>query len=161
MSNSTAAIVSLADAEATEQLGARLGRLLVDAKWDDALILLDGELGAGKTTMARGFLRGLGYQGRVPSPTYTLLEPYEIGRLNVSHLDLYRLADASELEHIGWRDIANTVRLVEWSSRAPALRDSADWEVSLTLEGAARRARICALSERALRLMRRLSPISP
>ncbi|MEO0573867.1 MAG: tRNA (adenosine(37)-N6)-threonylcarbamoyltransferase complex ATPase subunit type 1 TsaE [Pseudomonadota bacterium] len=151
----------LADSDATEQFGARMGRSLVRAGLDDGLVLLDGELGAGKTTTARGLLRGLGYTGRVPSPTYTLLEPYDISGLSVSHLDLYRLADASELEHIGWRDIAASLRLVEWSSRAPGLRDAADIQVTLSLDGIARRAQITALSLRGRSVIDDLGIISP
>ncbi|HZF31739.1 MAG TPA: tRNA (adenosine(37)-N6)-threonylcarbamoyltransferase complex ATPase subunit type 1 TsaE [Gammaproteobacteria bacterium] len=95
---------------------------------------LTGDLGAGKTTWARGLLRGLGHTGRVPSPTYTLLEPYRIGGLTVVHLDLYRLADERELENLGIRDwLAEpaTWVVVEWPERAPGL--AARCDVLLTL----------------------------
>lgn len=92
-------------------------------------IALRGELGTGKTTWARALLRGLGHTGRVPSPTYTLIEHYRVGDLQVVHLDLYRLASESELEHLGIRDWLAQPRtwlLVEWPERAPRLAAAAD-----------------------------------
>lgn len=88
------------------------------------LIGLRGALGSGKTTWARALLRGLGYTGRVPSPTYTLLEHYTLAGLIVVHLDLYRLAGDEALENLGLRDWLADARvwmLVEWPERAPGL----------------------------------------
>lgn len=78
-----------------------------------------GDLGAGKTTLVRGFMRGLGYAGTVKSPTYTLLESYEIAGRLFHHFDLYRVADADELEYIGIRDClgGDAVLLIEWPER--------------------------------------------
>lgn len=104
---------------------------------------LDGELGAGKTTLVRAMLRGLGYRARVPSPTYTLLEHYRVGDLTVVHLDLYRLGDTEEFEFLGVRDWLaepGTWLLVEWPARAPRLADRADLMVSIEIgAGEARR----------------------
>ena len=93
------------------------------------IVALEGDLGAGKTTWARAMLRGLGYAGRVPSPTYTLLEHYAVPGLDIVHLDLYRLSGDAELENLGLRDwLARpaTWLLVEWPERAPELAARAD-----------------------------------
>lgn len=93
------------------------------------VIGLRGDLGSGKTTWARAMLRGLGYRGRVPSPTYTLLEHYALEGLDVVHLDLYRLSGDAELENLGLRDwlaSASTWLLVEWPERAPQLAAQCD-----------------------------------
>jgi tRNA threonylcarbamoyladenosine biosynthesis protein TsaE len=111
------------------------GRRLAAAKRWPLLIGLRGELGAGKTTFVRALLRGLGYEARVPSPTYTLLERYAIGELVVVHLDLYRLASEVELENLGLRDWLETPAtwvLIEWPDRAPELARRCD--LLLTLE---------------------------
>jgi tRNA threonylcarbamoyladenosine biosynthesis protein TsaE len=97
------------------------------------VIGLAGALGSGKTTWARAMLRGLGYRGRVPSPTYTLLEQYDVGDLSLVHLDLYRLRGDAELENLGLRDWLadpDTWVVLEWPERAPALAKRCD----LTLE---------------------------
>jgi len=136
---------NLTDAGATERLGADLAGVLCDqpGPW---LIALEGTLGAGKTTMARGFLRALGHTGRVPSPTYTLVEPYDISGREVLHLDLYRLADAGELEYLGIRDVfdGNATVLVEWPERAGACMPPADIRVLLNVAGEGRTATLSA-----------------
>jgi tRNA threonylcarbamoyladenosine biosynthesis protein TsaE len=111
------------------------GRRLVAAKRWPLLIGLRGELGAGKTTFVRALLRGLGYEARVPSPTYTLLEHYAVGELGIVHFDLYRLASEAELENLGlrdWLETAATWVLIEWPDRAPGLARRCD--LLLTLE---------------------------
>ncbi|WP_110647366.1 tRNA (adenosine(37)-N6)-threonylcarbamoyltransferase complex ATPase subunit type 1 TsaE [Salinicola peritrichatus] len=103
---------------------------------------LIGELGAGKTTLARGILRAYGHTGAVKSPTYTLVEPYEIGRYHIYHFDLYRLGDPEELEFIGARDMlgSESLSLIEWPSRGAGWLPRADLELHLALAGEGRTA---------------------
>ena len=115
------------------ELAAEFARVLVAARAWPLVIGLRGDLGSGKTTWVRAMLRGLGYLGRVPSPTYTLLEQYACGELSVVHLDLYRLRGAEELENLGLRDWLEEPQrwiAVEWPERAPELAERCD----LTLE---------------------------
>ncbi len=123
----------LENAEQTELAGARLARAMQFVAPVSACICLEGQLGAGKTTFARGFLRGFGYTGRVPSPTYTLVEPYDCGAYRVYHLDLYRLQDGAELEYLGISEMteAGSVLLIEWPSRAQNSLPDKDIEVVL------------------------------
>lgn len=151
--------VTLSDAGATERLGADLAGVLRDrpGPW---LIALEGSLGAGKTTLARGFLRALGHAGRVPSPTYTLVEPYDVGGREVLHLDLYRLADAGELEYLGFRDVfdGDATVLVEWPARAGTRMPPADIRVSLHVAGASRTVTLSADTPRGAEVLAALDP---
>jgi tRNA threonylcarbamoyladenosine biosynthesis protein TsaE len=106
-------------AEDTEDLGRRLASARPAADAALAVLYLSGELGAGKTTLARGFLRALGVAEAVPSPTYTLLELYPAGAVTVVHVDLFRVRDAAELESLGLREWARAghVWLIEWPER--------------------------------------------
>jgi tRNA threonylcarbamoyladenosine biosynthesis protein TsaE len=136
----------LPDEHATEALGVELAQWLADPvnSADKALVYLHGELGAGKTTLVRGILRGLGHTGAVKSPTYTLLEPYDAQALY--HFDLYRIADSRELEFIGMDDLLaeNVVKVVEWPERGGDRLPRPDVEVYLEVDGKARRARLQA-----------------
>lgn len=136
----------LADTEATEALGAAIANCFVPG----SLIHLLGELGAGKTTLVRGFLRGLGYTGAVKSPTYTLVENYMIREQSVYHFDLYRLGDPEELEYMGIRDYLDelSVSLVEWPQRGEGILPTPDLEVSLEYRNDGRRVQISATSAR-------------
>ncbi len=137
----------LPDAEATESLARVLAAALpVDAGgW---AILLKGELGAGKSTFARAMLHELGHQGVVPSPTYTLVEPYALPNFSVYHIDLYRIDSADELEYLAWSDLQDGLRLVEWPERAPQLDQQGDIRIELRYEGEGRAADLTGLSDR-------------
>ena len=126
-------IAELSSEQAFTDLAAAFARALRAARAWPLVVGLRGDLGSGKTTWVRAMLRGLGYEGRVPSPTYTLLEQYTCGGLSLVHLDLYRLRGQDELENLGLRDwLAEQERwiAVEWPERAPQLAERCD----LTLE---------------------------
>jgi tRNA threonylcarbamoyladenosine biosynthesis protein TsaE len=140
-------LIRLADAAATERLGQVLAGPLARACVDTPLVVhLEGPLGAGKTTLARGLLRGLGHEGRVRSPTFTLLEPYELARCTVIHLDLYRLADPGELDYLGLVDMLapGSLVLVEWAARGGDRLPQADLLIRLDYDGEARKAECTA-----------------
>jgi len=95
-----------------------LARALADTQPAPAMVHLQGDLGAGKSTLARAWLRALGVSGPIPSPTYTLVERYEVKDGEILHLDLYRIADAAELEFLGLDGVSPKLWLVEWAERA-------------------------------------------
>ncbi|NOR19178.1 MAG: tRNA (adenosine(37)-N6)-threonylcarbamoyltransferase complex ATPase subunit type 1 TsaE [Xanthomonadales bacterium] len=125
--------LNLSSPEETEVTGRRLAQIIFAAVPDSLCIYLHGELGAGKTTFARGFLRGCGHTGRVPSPTYTLVEPYDCGAYQVFHMDLDRLQDGAELEFLGISDMLHTrsIQLIEWPERGAGGLTDADLQVFL------------------------------
>ena len=130
----------LADEQATLKLGAHLAGFLLPG----LTIFLIGDLGAGKTTLVRGLLRGLGFEGRVKSPTYTLVESYAISSLYLYHFDLYRFKHEQEWLDAGFDEIfdGRNICLVEWPERAMNLLPRADVEISLALEGEGRTVKI-------------------
>lgn len=97
------------------------------------VVFLDGDLGAGKTTLAKGLLKGWGYQGAVTSPTFTLLESYQLAVADVHHFDLYRMESAQELEMIGARELFNpqSICLLEWPQRAAGYLPAADVTITI------------------------------
>ena len=123
--------LSIPDAEAMEGLGAKLAACCPVS----SRIYLQGELGSGKTTLVRGFLRQLNYQGKVKSPTYTLIEPYLFADVEVYHFDLYRINDPLELETIGLRDYfdGNGICLIEWPERAADLLGDPDVMIYISM----------------------------
>ncbi|UXY16245.1 tRNA (adenosine(37)-N6)-threonylcarbamoyltransferase complex ATPase subunit type 1 TsaE [Chitiniphilus purpureus] len=123
-----------------------LGDALAHALAPGMTVFLEGDLGAGKTTLTRGILRALGYPGRVKSPTYTLVEPYTVSNLYLYHFDLYRFQDPLEWEDAGFREYFNpdSICLIEWAEKAQGLLPSPDWVIGLAPEGLGRRARIAA-----------------
>lgn len=134
----------LADEAATLAAGEALGRRLAQRGALGALVCLHGDLGAGKTTLVRGLLRGLGHEGSVKSPTYTLLEPYELPSCMVYHFDFYRILDPQELDFIGIDELLEqaALKLIEWPERAEARLPAADLDVYLGVEGEGRRLEI-------------------
>ncbi|KPK57694.1 MAG: tRNA threonylcarbamoyladenosine biosynthesis protein TsaE [Gammaproteobacteria bacterium SG8_31] len=134
------------------------GSRLAQASTQGGVIFLQGELGAGKTTLVRGFVRALGYAGRVKSPTYTLLESYSLEGVNLYHLDLYRLADAEELEWIGIRDLLEEADLclIEWPDRGLGVLPSPDLEIQIEYRGEGRVLQLLPTSDRGRDIVRQL-----
>lgn len=127
----------LADEIATIAIGTGLAEVVKSDTVQQALVVyLNGDLGAGKTTLTRGFVRGMGHVGNVKSPTYTLVEPYELGEWRVFHFDLYRLADAEELEYMGIRDYFNNdcCCFIEWPEKGVGLLAKADLIINIAYQ---------------------------
>jgi tRNA threonylcarbamoyladenosine biosynthesis protein TsaE len=118
-----------------EEAMEKLGEAFSSSLRVGAVVYLDGDLGMGKTTLVRGVLRGLKYQGPVKSPTYTIVEPYELEGLEAFHFDLYRVTDPEELEYMGIRDYFNDggLCLIEWAEMGEGVLPEADIIVSLSL----------------------------
>ncbi|TQF66610.1 tRNA (adenosine(37)-N6)-threonylcarbamoyltransferase complex ATPase subunit type 1 TsaE [Pseudoalteromonas luteoviolacea] len=155
MSQNDTLQLSLADEDAT----IALGRQLASSISEGAVFYMHGDLGAGKTTMTRGLVQGLGHVGNVKSPTYTLVEPYELPERSVYHFDLYRLGDPEELEFMGIRDYFSTqaVCIVEWPEKGHGYIPNPDIDVYLAYEGDARSATLKAHSERGKQLLATIS----
>ena len=133
----------LDDADATEALGARLAQALPAR----AVAYLHGDLGAGKSTLARALLRALGVTGTIRSPTYTLVEQYPLPAGGIAlHLDLYRIGDPGELEFLGLDPAETRLWLVEWPERGQGGLPTPDLEVALAVEGEGRRCQLQARS---------------
>jgi tRNA threonylcarbamoyladenosine biosynthesis protein TsaE len=140
--------IFLKDELATESFGQMLARATGDTTLEEidlianpmethgGKIYLNGDLGAGKTTLARGLMRGYGYQGAVKSPTYTLVEPYEFSNGNIYHFDLYRLVDPEEVEYLGISDYFDgpNLCLVEWPENGKTVIPDPDLEILLIMK---------------------------
>lgn len=144
----------LKNSDETEALGQWLAQHITE----QVIIYLYGDLGAGKTTLVRGFLRALGHKGAVKSPTYTLVEPYDMGILQVYHFDLYRLADPEELEYMGIRDYLQEKAccLIEWPDQGGEFTPPADISVHLSYQEEGRDVMIQARSELGAAIVQKL-----
>ena len=147
----------LIDEAATLALGARLARVISPG----LSLYLHGDLGSGKTTLARGLLRGLGYQGRVKSPTYNLVELYTVSRLNLYHFDFYRFRDPKEWRDAGFDEYFNgtSVCLVEWPEKVAGLLPVADLDITLEFAGDGRDLSLRAGTESGTACLNRLMQI--
>ena len=134
----------IADTAAMVDMGTKFGKTL---KRGD-LVLLEGDLGARKTTFVRGVLRAFGWQGVVRSPTYTILESYDRLSVSIYHFDLYRLTGLEELELLGYRDYfrKDSIVLIEWPQRVPILADIATIKVNIDYAGIGRQVNVSLLS---------------
>ncbi len=166
---------SLPDEEATIAFGRALARaMFVDGgenspdtdplpneghACEGGVIYLEGDLGAGKTTLTRGIMRGFGYQGAVKSPTYTLVEPYEFSQCHIYHFDLYRLADPEEVEYLGTEDYFanNNLCIFEWPERGAEHIPAADILLSIETEGTGRRLECRSLTDHGVRIAARIA----
>lgn len=150
--------IRIPDETATEQFGALLAQAARRLE-QGVLIYLHGDLGMGKTTLARGLVQALGHTGNVKSPTYTLVEPYDMLEPPVYHFDLYRLGDPEELEFMGIRDYLDqqAISLVEWPERGAGLLPVADVDIELTPARPGRLVTVIAGSEPGRSLVASLS----
>jgi tRNA threonylcarbamoyladenosine biosynthesis protein TsaE len=145
----------LEDEQASRELGMRLAPLMQPG----LKVYFDGELGSGKTTVIRALLESLGYHGKVKSPTYLLVELYNISRLDLYHFDFYRFQNAEEWQDAGFREHFNgpAVCLVEWPEKAAGLLPLPDIKIGLRIEGAGRAVMIEGVSETGRQCLKRLN----
>ena len=122
--------IDLPNEKATKSLGLKIAQSLPSVI-SDMTVVLKGEMGAGKSTIVRSVLRGMGYRNIVPSPTYTIVEPYEVQSGKIYHIDLYRISNSDELEFLGWSDLNDGLKFIEWPERVPLLFEQADLILNL------------------------------
>ena len=149
----------LNDEIATVAMGNKVAAIIEQG----AVIYLHGDLGAGKTTFTRGVVQGFGHTGKVKSPTYTLVEPYELTRANVYHFDLYRLGDPEELEYMGIRDYFSeqAICIVEWPEKGGEFILVPDLDITLSYVGDERKIVINSASERGIAIVEKLTNLNP
>ncbi|HBW97320.1 MULTISPECIES: tRNA (adenosine(37)-N6)-threonylcarbamoyltransferase complex ATPase subunit type 1 TsaE [Pseudoalteromonas] len=149
----------LNDEIATVAMGNKVAAIIEQG----AVIYLHGDLGAGKTTFTRGVVQGFGHTGKVKSPTYTLVEPYELTRANVYHFDLYRLGDPEELEYMGIRDYFSeqAICIVEWPEKGGEFIPVPDLDITLSYVGDERKIVMNSASERGIAIVEKLTNLNP
>lgn len=147
--------IKLANESATQALASALAKVVVPG----LIIYLHGNLGVGKTTLARALLTAMGHTGAIKSPTYTLVEIYNLPQLTLYHFDLYRLADPAELEFIGIRDYTNhnAMCLFEWPENGVGHIPAADIEISLEFDHLARTCTIQANTDAGVSVLQKLT----
>lgn len=149
----------ISDTEAMYHFGKRLVQALNHIQSSKAIVFyLNGDLGAGKTTLSRGIIQALGHQGNVKSPTYTLVEEYHLPSKTVYHFDLYRLSDPEELEFMGIRDYFSTpcLCLIEWSEKGKGLLNNPDLILQINYQNTAREIILTAQSNIGEQIIRQL-----
>jgi tRNA threonylcarbamoyladenosine biosynthesis protein TsaE len=156
-------VVHTTTAEETEGFGARLASTRPAGDNTLCVVYLAGDLGAGKTTLTRGLLRSLGVTGAVRSPTYTLVEIYELGALTALHLDLYRLSDPAELDNLGLREWARGghLWLIEWPERGADRLPGADLVIALSAGDAGHEIEVTAGTDLGRTWLERLASTAP
>lgn len=144
----TKRVFKLVDECATIALGRHIAEVVKFGLKEGVVVFLNGDLGAGKTTLTRGFVQGMGHKGNVKSPTYTLVEPYDLQNWQVYHFDLYRLADPEELEYMGIRDYfnRNSCSFIEWPEKGRGMLPEPDMVINLAYDNEERKVELKALS---------------
>ena len=137
----------------TLKLGRKIAELL-PKKYCGWMILLEGELGVGKTTLARAILGEFGHKGAVPSPTYTLVEPYDFPDGIIYHIDLYRVISLNEIEFLGWSDLYSGLMIIEWAEKFPALVNEADILIKLNYYSHGRACQLISISKRGSEILK-------
>jgi tRNA threonylcarbamoyladenosine biosynthesis protein TsaE len=151
----------LADEEATISVGTAIANAVKITLKKGIVVFLNGDLGAGKTTLTRGFVRGMGHAGNVKSPTYTIVEPYELADWRVYHFDLYRLSDPEELEYMGIRDYFedNCCCFIEWPEKGQGILTQPDMIINLTYVDEQRTISLESITEKGSRLIAALPKV--
>lgn len=152
-------IIDLPTVFESERIAARLADGLISP----LTLALSGEIGSGKTTLIRAMLRALGVKAAIKSPTFTLVESYQMSLFQIHHFDLYRIQDEAELEYIGFRDYfsKDAVCCIEWPEHVPGLLEQVDIHFELTLQNAGRKMRVSAYSPEGLNLLEHVWGSSP
>lgn len=138
-------VIDLKNEKATKKLGQRLSEAL-PGSFSGVKITFSGEMGAGKSTLVRAALRSMGYKDVVPSPTYTLVEPYEFDFGKIYHIDLYRISDHDELSFLGWDDLSDGLMFIEWPQRIPIVLEQADIAFTINFKKIGREVKIKSLT---------------